>query len=780
MKKYKDRFLFSQVQTILGKREYVKVGRDYPRQSRFEKLYGIALSRQMKTEILLMLMSIELILAFSYLGYIIIPPISLTTMHILVIVAAMILGTAEGVAVALIFALTSMWQATVTGVQYGDLIFSPFRSGDPVRSMILTTARPLFALITGWMFSLYFRRERKHLYFGIALITVVATWLHGSVAMLFMAWLFPDSGVTARQILINWLSVEKMILYISTMLIVCLIHYQLSHEAWREKLEVLSRTTEVVKTKLHMRYYYGAMIGGIMVCGMLLSHLMSRMKIVLGQRAYFATFSWNSQETQVILQFFCAFLGVLTLIYITVRWIGEYRALQGIRVQKETDMEELLKAEKELNQRLYEQNTILEHQKTLLKEAVERAERANEESRKSAEEARAANAAKTNFLSRMTHDIRTPLNGIIGLLRIAERHPDDTALLRTNREKMMISANHLLSLINDMLQMSKLEDGDVVLAHEVINLRELSSDILAIISQRAAEEGITIRLDHPDESIRVPYVYGSSLHIRQLFLNIYGNCIKYNRVGGSVSTSIECLGVLRNTVTYRWVISDTGIGMSENFLKHIFEPFSQERTDARSVYNGTGLGMSIVKALVDKMDGTIAVKSKVGEGTVFTITLPFELAQAGESVGRDEKLEEEPAETEASIRGLHLLLAEDNALNAEIAEALLGDAGATIKIVQNGKQAIEEFAEQPKGTYDAILMDIMMPVVDGISATREIRKMAREDAKQIPIIAMTANAFEEDAKKCMEADMNAHLSKPLQMDKVIATIAKYCGREVSA
>ena len=180
------------------------------------------------------------------------------------------------------------------------------------------------------------------------------------------------------------------------------------------------------------------------------------------------------------------------------------------------------------------------------------------------------------------------------------------------------------------------------------------------------------------------------------------------------------------------------------------------------------------------MNGTIAVKSKVGEGTVFTITLPFELAEEGERAEKEEKVEAEPIRPGASIRGLHLLLAEDNALNAEIAEALLGDAGATIKVVQNGKQAIEEFAGQPKGTYDAILMDIMMPVVDGISATREIRKMKREDAKKIPIIAMTANAFEEDAKKCMEADMNAHLSKPLQMDKVIATIAKYCGREVSA
>lgn len=741
--------------------------RDNPNKSRFEQLYGITLNKQVRAEILMILMSLEVILAFSYLGFIIVPPISLTTMHILVIIASMILGTKEGIAVAMIFALTSMWQATVTGVQYGDLIFSPFRSGAPVRSVILTTARLWFALITGWMFSACFRKERKHIYAGIVLITVISTWLHGSVAMLFMAWLFPETGISLNQIVVNWCSIDKVILYISTTLIVCLVHSQLTHGSLRKKFEVLGRASEIIEMKFHMSYYYGTVIAGVIICGMLLTHLVSRMEVVLRKKNYLATFEWNSQETQILLQFFCAFIGVMTLIYIIVRWLGEYRAFNGICVQRETDMEKLLRAEKELNQRLHEQNNILEQQKALLKETVDRAERAN--------------AAKTNFLSRMTHDIRTPLNGIIGLLRIAERHPDDIELLRTNREKMMISANHLLSLINDMLQMSKLEDGDIVLAHDSLNLLKLSSDILAIISQRAAEEGITIRFNRSADEIKEPYIYGSALHIRQLFLNIYGNCIKYNRVGGSVSTQLDCLGIADNIVTYRWTISDTGIGMSQEFLKRIFEPFSQEHADARSVYNGTGLGMSIVKALVDKMNGTIEVRSKEGEGTVFTITIPFEIArETADAAAQESENEGQENQKEVNIRGLHLLLAEDNQLNAEIAEALLGDAGATITIVHDGKQAIEEFAEHPKGTYDAILMDIMMPVVDGLSATRAIRKMEREDAKKIPIIAMTANAFEEDAKRCIEADMNAHLSKPLQMDKVIATIAKYCGREESA
>ena len=379
-----------------------------------------------------------------------------------------------------------------------------------------------------------------------------------------------------------------------------------------------------------------------------------------------------------------------------------------------------------------------------------------------------ANSAKTNFLSRMTHDIRTPLNGIIGLLKIEEAHPDDYKLISANRQKMLVSANHLLSLINDMLQMSKLEDKDMVLAHEVLNLNELSGEILTIVEQRAADAGVTLEYDKCPEQVKYPYVYGSPLHLRQLFLNIYGNCIKYNKVGGKVETHFAYLGMEDDKVTYRWTIADTGIGMSQEFLAHVFEPFAQEHSDARSVYQGTGLGMAIVKSLVDKMNGTIEITSEEGVGSTFVITIPFEIADGVE------RQEENASVEKASIKGLHLLLAEDNELNAEIAEVLFGDEGALIVVAKNGQEAIDQFKEHPAGTFDAILMDIMMPQVDGFSATKEIRAMERTDAKEIPIIAMTANAFDEDAKQCFETGMNAHLSKPLQMDIVVATIAKYC------
>ena len=385
---------------------------------------------------------------------------------------------------------------------------------------------------------------------------------------------------------------------------------------------------------------------------------------------------------------------------------------------------------------------------------------------RSAKRERAANAAKTSFLSRMSHDIRTPLNGIIGLLKIDEMHPDDKQLIEENRVKMGVAANHLLALINDVLQMSKLENGEVVLAHEVMDLNQLSADVITIMEQRAADAGVTLEYDKRSDKIKFPYVYGSPLHVRQLFLNIYGNCIKYNTVGGKVKTYVEFCNVSGNIVTYRWTISDTGIGMSKEFVKHIFEPFAQEHSDARSVYSGTGLGMAIVQALVEHMNGTIEVSSQEGKGSTFVITIPFEIAKKPAA----KSLPQQAAE----IRGMHLLLAEDNELNAEIAQMLLSDAGAELTIVQDGQQAVDVFQAEPIGTFDAILMDIMMPRMDGISAAKAIRAVKREDAASIPIIAMTANAFEEDAKQCMEAGMNAHLSKPLQLETVIRTIASCC------
>lgn len=409
----------------------------------------------------------------------------------------------------------------------------------------------------------------------------------------------------------------------------------------------------------------------------------------------------------------------------------------------------------------------LEYQQELLMTSAELRE-ANLRLQEAVNKAEKANAAKSNFLSRMSHDIRTPINGILGLLKIDEAHFEDRELVLENHRKMQISADHLLGLINDVLQMSKLEDGHIELTHEYIKLYDLTQDIVTIIIGRAEDAGIVWDYERGKSVLPYPYVYGSPLHLRQIFLNIYGNCVKYNHPGGHISTVVDALGEKDGICAYRWTISDTGQGMSQEFLKHIFEPFSQERSDARSVYQGIGLGMTIVKGLIEKMNGTISITSQEGVGSTFVVTIPFEVAPPPEA------LPEKSAAPEVDIHGMRLLLAEDNELNAEIAKMLLSDEGAQVTVVKNGREAVDAFCAQPPESFDAILMDIMMPVMDGIAATRAIRTLERPDGRTIPIIAMTANAFQEDAQKCLEAGMNAHIPKPIDISKVKQALGRFC------
>lgn len=387
--------------------------------------------------------------------------------------------------------------------------------------------------------------------------------------------------------------------------------------------------------------------------------------------------------------------------------------------------------------------------------------------RKTAEEARLASESKTNFLRRMSHDIRTPLNGIIGLIKIDESHFDDEKLVRENHKKMNASAKYLLSLINDVLQMSKLEAGKSILSHEPIDMNQLSEDVVNIIIGRAVEAGITWNYTNAEKNSIYPYIYGSPVHLRQIFLNVYGNCIKYNHPGGSITTTVKCFAPENGVCTYRWIIQDTGIGMSKEFIEHIFDPFEQESQDVRTMSQGIGLGMAIVKGLLDQMGGSIEITSEEGVGSTFVITIPFQTADPSEIV------EIKQSNKDITIAGLHLLLAEDNELNAEIAQTLLADEGACVTIAKNGKEAVTMFLEGNPGQFDAILMDLMMPVMDGLTATRQIRALDRKDAKTIPIIAMTANAFKEDERKCLEAGMNGHLSKPIEIGKIKEELGRY-------
>ena len=341
-------------------------------------------------------------------------------------------------------------------------------------------------------------------------------------------------------------------------------------------------------------------------------------------------------------------------------------------------------------------------------------------------QARLANAAKTSFLARMSHDIRTPMNGILGLIEINQAHADDQEFTARNREKAKVAANYLLSLINDVLQLSKLEDPDVTLSYEAFNVRELAEDILTIIKLRAVEYGITVEYEENAGIFAYPYIWGSPLHVRQIFINILSNSIKYNKKGGKIRCKVSAVEHSEKQVVYQIIIADTGIGMSEEFLKHLFEPFSREHESAHSSYEGTGLGMSIVKKLVEKMEGTIAVESKEGQGSTFTVTLPFEIAHESDVQADDAALER------YDLSGVRLLLVEDNDLNMEIAETFLTDAGAIVTKAFNGQQAVYVFSKAPVGAFDIVLMDVMMPVMDGYEAARTIRELDRVDAKMTP------------------------------------------------
>ena len=379
--------------------------------------------------------------------------------------------------------------------------------------------------------------------------------------------------------------------------------------------------------------------------------------------------------------------------------------------------------------------------------------------------AESANLAKTEFLQRMSHDIRTPINGIRGMVEIGDRCPEDMARQADCRKKIWEASTLLLELVNEVLDMGKLESGEVVLENVPFDLPELMHEITDVLEKQAAERGIVLHREYG--RLPHPRLVGSPLHVKRLLMNVLSNAIKYNRDKGRVMLDCFELSCTGDKVQICFVCADTGIGMSEEFQKRMFEPFTQENTGARSVYGGTGLGMSITKSLVDKMGGTIGVESQQGVGTTYTVTLPF-------VIDSTEAAEPEQQQTDlAVLRGRRVLLAEDNALNMEIMEFLLNEVGVKVTKAADGQQAVEAFAVSPVGGFDAILMDVMMPVRDGHEATRAIRAMDRPDAKTIPIFAMTANAFTEDRRKALESGMNEHLPKPIDPDTLYRLLVKY-------
>lgn len=395
-------------------------------------------------------------------------------------------------------------------------------------------------------------------------------------------------------------------------------------------------------------------------------------------------------------------------------------------------------------------------------------EKKNEELREAIKEAERANQAKTEFLSHMSHDIRTPINGIMGMLNIAEKNPGNLETQADCRGKIKMSAKHLLSLINDVLDISKLESGNVELSSETFSLRELLQNCSVIVGGQAAERNVTLITDFGDtEQLPHEYFVGSPLHIKQILINIAGNAVKYNKPMGSVDFKCYEVSAEDGIARICFEISDTGIGMGTEYIKHIFEPFTQEEGGSRTNYQGTGLGMTITKKLIDKMGGTIQIESELDQGSVFTVVLPLEITET--PVIREENREDGTVD----FAGKHVLLVEDNELNQEIARYMLTEMGLKVTLAGNGQEAVELFQQAPLYTYQIILMDVMMPVMNGYEATREIRRMDREDAVQIPIIAMTANAFAEDVKMAKDAGMDEHITKPIEPEVIHRVLAQF-------
>ncbi len=391
------------------------------------------------------------------------------------------------------------------------------------------------------------------------------------------------------------------------------------------------------------------------------------------------------------------------------------------------------------------------------------------------EKVRRANSAKSEFISHMSHDLRTPINGILGMLAIIEKSPDDPERQRECRKKIRVSTEHLLSLVKDVLQVSKLESGRPATVEEPFDLHDTLEDCITILSTQAEEKGIRLVLEEVD--LQHSKLIGNSLYLKQILMNTIDNALKYNRPHGSVFVQVTETSFRNGVASYRFVIEDTGIGIGDDFKKHIFEPFTQEHPDARTHYNGVGLGMSIVKQLVDQMKGNIEVDSQLGKGSVFQITLPMQVDGAWSTQPVDED-----RNIQSNIAGMQVLLVEDNEINCEIVEFMLKEAGADVVTANDGKAAVEAFAASQPGTFGCVLMDLMMPVMSGYEATRVIRGLDRSDAKNVPIIALSANAFEEDVAMAKDAGMDEHLAKPVDIRKMFKVMSRfrYCQEKQTA
>ena len=408
----------------------------------------------------------------------------------------------------------------------------------------------------------------------------------------------------------------------------------------------------------------------------------------------------------------------------------------------------------------------------LILRLLQKARIAEKKAKEAQKQAENANSAKTDFLRHMSHDIRTPLNGIIGMINISERYYGDKERLYECKAKVMESMDYLQSLLNNVLDIGKVESGTLQLVNKPFDLVAMLVKQISIIETNAKEYGISFEGGASMSTFHHRYVIGSEEYLNRLLMNLAGNAVKYNRSGGKVILYFNEISSDDKTAVFEFVCSDTGLGMSEEFQKHAFESYARKGKETTNGYSGAGLGLSIVKDIVDRMNGTIKLESKENVGTTFTVTIPLEIDHNAEK--EQQKKVEKP-----DLSGKSVLLVEDNELNLEIAKMLLEDEKMVVTTAENGKEAVDIVSQSVPGRFDFIFMDIMMPVMDGLEAARQIRTLNRKDTKEIPIIAMTANAFQDDIRDCIDAGMNGHIAKPIDIEKMEAVILSVLEKQES-
>ncbi len=825
---------------------------------------GVVQNRRNRAKILNICISLDLVFSFSIFGYISIKPIAVTTVHIPVIIAAMFLGPYGGAVTGLVFGLTSMWKASVSASAYGDIIFSPGKSGDPFGSIVLCIGmRVLFGLLTGMLFSLMFKRLRRKWYaLGTVVVSVISTMLHSLLVTLMIIIFFPkaQSGSLASSIAPNlrhiavW-TVTALFLYFVYLAFSSkkfimqykkVVDYKLSHktQGYRmvaylmlaflvvsaavvmhtfDKLSLISITnsskTDMIAVHLACQQLI-ALSGATYMIALVMLFTYDKANIAsnrLKEKEQEEIYQKKLQKTLDVMEALTRDYEIVMNTDIEMGSVVLYRCSEQMAeivdepsldmpfyeagerffrlIASQEDMPRLIEMTTKEKIEQYLKNDqifvqvfknkdgiygetkivpISDHEfvcgYTNVDKAIKEKMKQQEELERAMRAAEAANKAKSDFLLNMSHDIRTPMNAIIGYTDILAKYRQDEKQFERCTENIKASGKYLLDLINNVLEMSRIESGVEELNIAACDVNTLLGSTYIVFKEEAGKKGISLTFD---KNIRHDYLYADKVKIQEIHFNIISNALKYTKPGGSVKIFLtELPGDKDGWCVIRTTTTDTGIGMSEDFLQHIFEDFAREQNSTTSGITGTGLGMGIVKKLVEMMGGTIKINSKKGEGTSVVIDIPHRIADESEV-----ERESEVSDIDASLfKGKRILLAEDNDLNAEIAAELLGDVGLLVDRAQDGIICVSKLETSRAGYYDLILMDVQMPNMDGYQATQIIRKLSDKQKAQIPIIAMTANAFARDREAALNAGMNEHISKPISIDKLISVMSGFISK----